>query len=87
MTILNGRVGKVFKIKKAVSLISNGNSNYSDRRVFPDIIPALTDVKMNVETVTDDMGIWGTYDMLIVDENKLSKVVLAAIGQPSEMPS
>lgn len=87
LNYMSRRVGKVFKVKKAISLISNGNSNYADRRVFPDIIPALTDVKMNVETVTDDMGIWGTFDMLIVDENKLSKVVLAAIGQPSEMPS
>lgn len=77
------RYGKVFKIKKSISLINNGVSNYQDLRSFPDIIPALTDIKIVVQKVSTDMGIWSTFDILLVDEDKLDSSFLTAIGQPS----
>lgn len=77
------RVGKVFKIKKFVSLINQANSNYTDTRDFPDPIPAFTDIVLTVEEVSADMGAWGTFCILLVDESKLSQDYLNAIGQQS----
>ena len=62
------RQGKVFQIKKVVTLLSSGSSNFQDRRSFPDIIPPLTDIKIQAVEVSDDMGIWATFDILLVDE-------------------
>jgi len=63
------REGKVFKVKKSISLLSSGSSNFQDRRSFPDPIPPLTDIKLQVAEVSDNMGIWGTLDILLVDED------------------
>lgn len=76
------RQGKVFKIKKAISLVSAGSSNYLDNRSFPDIIPGLTDIKLSVAEVSATMGVWGTFDIEIVDEDKFSVEFLQSIGQP-----
>jgi len=76
------RYGKVFRVKKSISLITAGTSVFQDERTFPDVIPALTDIKLTVEEVSDTMGIWGTFDLLIVDEEQFSDEYLAAIGQP-----
>jgi len=43
------RVGKVFRIKKRINLVNSGTSIYQDERYFPDVIPALTDVKLTVK--------------------------------------
>ena len=78
------RFGKVFKVKKRVDVVNNGSSTYQDVRSFPDVIPALTDIKLTVETVSkDDMGMWGTFDILLVDEGKFPITYLTAIGQPT----
>ena len=76
------RVNRVFKIKKAISLISSGASNYSDVRSFPDIIPSLTDIKLTVQEVSTAMAIWGAFDILLVDETLFNESYLQAIGQP-----
>ena len=76
------RYGKVFRVKKSISLITAGTSVFQDERTFPDVIPALTDIKLTVEEVSDTMGIWGTFDILVVDEDQFSDEYLAAIGQP-----
>lgn len=76
------RYGKLFKIKKLISAINSGNSNYFDARSFPDPIPALTDIKLTSYEVSDTMGAWGTFDIMLVDEEMLSTGYLAAIGQP-----
>ena len=76
------RIGKIFKVKKVVTLITQGASSYMDKRSFPDIIPALTDIKLNAIEVSEDMGVWGTFDILLVDEEKFSEAYLQAIGQP-----
>lgn len=72
--------GKVFRIKKAVTVMVS-NPVYQDYRSFPDVIPSLTDIKLSVEKVTQTMGIWGTFDILLVDEELFSDEYLAAIGQ------
>ena len=61
------RYGKVFKTKKKITLINLGNSNYKDKRSFPDPIPELTDIRLVVDEVSDDMGVWGTFDILLED--------------------
>ena len=76
------RSGKVFKIKKVISLLTYGDSNYVDKRSFPDIIPSLTDIKINVMEVSDDMGVWSTFDIMLVDEKKFGNGYLTYIGQP-----
>ena len=76
------RQGKVFKIKKFVSNITTGNNNYSDVRSFPDLIPAMTDIKLCSYEVTEDMGVWGAFDLMIIEESKFSENFLKAIGQP-----
>lgn len=78
------RVGKVFKIKKRIDLVNQGSSIYMDARSFPDVIPALTDIKLSVESVTaNGIGVYGAFDILLVDEKKLSEAFLNAIGQPT----
>lgn len=77
------RYGKVFKIKKSVTATTTGTSTYQDHRSFPDIIPALTDIKITVKEVSDDMGAWATFDILLVDEEYFSVEYLQSIGQPS----
>lgn len=77
------RLGKVFRVKKRVTTVTNGSSNYSDKRSFPDVIPSGTDIKLRVETVSkDDIGIFGTFDIMLVDEDLLSTEYLTKIGQP-----
>jgi hypothetical protein len=77
------RFGKVFTIKKSVTLLSNGNSNYIDVRSFPDPIPSLTDIKLRASEVSTDMGLWGTFDIELIDETEFSLAYLQAIGQPN----
>lgn len=77
------RYGKRFKLKKAISLLVGGASNYQDVRTFTDVIPAGTDVKLVVIEVSQDMGLWGTFDILLVDENKFTPERLLEIAQPN----
>lgn len=79
------RCGGVFTVKKSITLLSNGDSIYTDKRSFPDVIPALTDIKLSVLEVSDDMGMFGTFDILIVDEGQFPDSYLDAIGQKREM--
>lgn len=79
------RNGGVFKIKKRVTLITTGASIFQDARSFPDVIPALTDIELYIEEVSASMGMWGTFDILIVDEDQLEADFLTAIGQPSSL--
>ena len=65
------RFGKVFRLKKEITLLNNATSTYQDQRSFPDPIPQLTDIRLVVDEVSDDMGIWGTFDILLIDNDKL----------------
>lgn len=78
------RRGKVFTIKKRVDLSNSGSSIYQDSRSFPDVIPALTDIKLRVEESTaNGTGVFGTFDIMLVDEEYLSPEFLISIAQPS----
>jgi len=77
------RFGKIFAIKKRVNITNQGSSIYQDVRSAPDIIPALTDIKLRVESVSsNNSGVFGTFDILLVDEDQFSTAYLTAIGQP-----
>lgn len=74
---LNG----VFTIKRTVSLLSTGSSIYSITAI-PGVIPALTDVLIRVENVSEDMGIWSNFELILVDDTEFTTAQLQAIGQP-----
>jgi len=77
------RYGKVFKVKKRIDLMGYGTSTYADLRPFPDAIPALTDISLTVEEVSaNDTGVFGAFDILLVDSEHFSKAFLTSIGQP-----
>jgi len=77
------RFGKVFRVKKSLTcMIGGGSAIYQDERSFKDIIPAMTDVRIRSKAVTADMGLFSTFDMLLVDEDNFSEAYLSAIGQP-----
>lgn len=76
------RFGKVFTVKKSITVMVGGISVYQDVRTFPDVIPSLTDLKLKIIEVTQAMGLWGTFDILLVDEDKFSVEYLQSIGQP-----
>ena len=79
------RLGHLFTIKKRVALSINGSSVFQDERSFPDIIPALTDIKIGASEVSSEMHAWATLDILLVPESEFSAGYLTAIGQPSSM--
>ena len=79
------RCGKIFKIKKAIDCIVGGSSVYQDPRSFPDVIPALTDIRLRVQEVSTTMGVWGAFDILLIDEKHLSDGFLQAIGQCGDL--
>lgn len=77
------RYGKVFKIKKAITcMVGGGSSVYQDERSFPDIIPSLTDIRLRGQSMSSEMGLFGTFDIMLVEENLFSESYLTAIGQP-----
>ena len=82
------RVGKVFRIKKRVDITNQGTSIYQDERGFPDPVPALTDIRLTVESVSaNNTGAFGTLCIMLVDEAILGNDYLTAIGQPEAMPA
>jgi hypothetical protein len=82
LAYVSRRVGKVFKQKKDFGLVTNGDNNYADRRVFPDPIPSKVDFELRVlSTTTNGIAAWGAFDVLLVEESLLSDAYLTAIGQ------
>jgi len=80
---LEGRpYGGVFRVKKSVSCIVGGNTAYRGERIFPQATPALTDIKATAVEATADMGLWVTFEILLVDESEFSTSYLQSIGQP-----
>lgn len=74
--------GKIFTIKKALSLMTTANSNYHDGRPAPDPVPALTDLRVQVTEVTADSGVWTAFVILLIDEGLFEDSYLARIFQP-----
>jgi hypothetical protein len=84
VTYYSRRYGRVFINKKDLDINNQGSSIYQDLRAFPDIIPALTDIKITATNVSsNNTGIFATFDILLVDEAQLSQEYLTLIGQPS----
>ncbi len=75
------RIGEVFKVKKTIGLMTHGNSNYQDKRTFPDIIPSGIDLKLTAYETSTEMGFVASFDLLLVDETEFSPEFLSAIGQ------
>lgn len=76
------RYDGIFTTKKNITLISNGNCIYKDDRPFPDPIPGLASLKLNVKEVSASMGVWGSAVVLLIDEDLFPTSYLEAIGQP-----
>jgi hypothetical protein len=77
------RFGKLFTVKKEVTAVVGGSAAYMDKRSFPDVIPALTDIQLVSQEVSTTMGVWGAFDIMLVDEDMFSELYLQAIGQPT----
>lgn len=77
------RFNGIFTVKKAITcMVGGGSSVYQDDRSFPDVIPSLTDIKLTVVEVSQTMGMFGTFDILLVEESMFSDSYLQSIGQP-----
>lgn len=81
MSYRSRRFGKIFKIKKKIAAGTQGTSSYQDKRSFPDVIPAKTDIVLRADEVSAEIGVFGTFDILLIDEDKFSDAYLNAIGQ------
>lgn len=76
------RYGKVFKIKKRFYVTNQGTSTYQDVRSAPDVIPSMTDIKFTVESVSsNNSGVFGTMDIIMIEEGKFPLSFLKSIGQ------
>ena len=75
-------LGRVFRINKTVSVMVSASSTYQDARSFPDAGSAMADIRLVIEEVSATMGVWGTFDLLVVDENLLPVPFLQRITQP-----
>jgi len=76
------KLGKVFRIKKSYTNLVGGSANYLDLCTFPNVFVSQTDIKMRVVVVTQTMGVWGAFDILLVDEDLFPDSYLTSIGQP-----
>lgn len=73
--------GKVFSVRKSVSCIVGGSPNYQDEKILRGSIPAMTDIRVRAVEVTADIGLWATFEIMLVDESELSVTFLKSIGQ------
>lgn len=78
----SSRLGEVFTIKRTLTLMSSGNSQFVDERSFPDAVPSGTDIRLNVQEVSATMGVNGAFDILLVDEDLFTVEYLQEIKQP-----
>jgi hypothetical protein len=72
---------KNFIVQKSITNIVGGSATYVDERPFPDPIAALSDIKMTVEEVSQTMGLWGAFELLLVDEEYFSPEQLELFNQ------
>ena len=77
------RAGEEFTVKKRVDVTNSGTSYFRDERIVPDIIPQFTDIQLVIESVSaNNMGVVGSFQILLVDEGLLSAQLVNAI-QPA----
>lgn len=76
------QLGGVFSVVKAITCLVGGAATYKDERTFPDPIPPLTDLKVVIDEVSQSMGVWSSFDILLVDEEYVVPEALEIIPQP-----
>lgn len=72
---------KTFILAKEQSCINLGSSNFTERRTFPDPLPAKTDFKITCREVSNTLGVWATTDLLLIEESYLTQAFKQRIGQ------
>ena len=77
------RYDQVFRTQKEITVTVSGSSNYKDTRAIADPIPALTDNTVEIEAVSETMGAWASFNIVVIDEARFPDSYLAAIGQPN----
>lgn len=76
------RYWKVFKTKKSFTLMTGWSSIYRDVRSVKDPLPAKTDILLRSTYASwNNMEVWGSIDILLVDERMLEDTYLSAIWQ------
>lgn len=78
----SNRLGYEFITGKEFTLVVGGGATYVDERTFPDPIPSGSDIKMTIDEVSATMGVWGTFDIMLVDESYFTPEQLTGFGQP-----
>ena len=63
-------------------MVGGGSALYQDSKSFPDLLPAFTDIRLNVELVTEEMGVWAAFEILLVDETLFEDSFISST-QPS----
>jgi len=82
-TVPLGFVGKLHKATITIGLDGNaGAPVYQDMRVFPDIIPALTDLALLIDATTATVSATAAFNIELIEEDQFSTSFLEAIGQP-----
>ena len=77
------KFGSVFATKRRVNLSNAGTSIDRHMNPFPDALPGKSDIKQTVEDVSATVGVFGTFQILLVDAEILPLLYLQKIGQPS----
>lgn len=87
LTLRTRRYGKLFKVKGRIATVNSGSSNYQNKLSVPAPLPSRTDINPRIEMVSaNNTGIYGIYDIILVDEDKFSDAYLTAIGQVKRVP-
>ena len=78
------KFGGVFTTKRRVNLSNAGTSVNKDTKIFPTVLPGKTDIKQSIESVSaNSTGVFGTFQLLLIDSVRLPLTFLTSIGQPS----
>lgn len=73
--------GGVFILSRKAGFITTGTSAKAESIYLPPPIPAKSDLKVTVDSVSDTMGFVTNYDIVLVPEEELSSAFLTSIGQ------
>ncbi len=61
-------VGEVFQLKHISAILTTGNSYVHHEYVEPEIFQPMTDVVMRADSDTNDVGVAGGFDVVLVDD-------------------
>jgi hypothetical protein len=75
------RVGSSPTVKKTISMITDGASIYGDKRVFKDIIPECTEIRLSVALSSNaNVGATGAFDLEFWEKDLVPLATLQKIG-------